>query len=347
MKAALNHNLLTRGNIILCRWVSESGERKVSTRQKVSDGPPAWKEARRIRDLLMRGEEVELGCARTASSCTVRALKRLYEECKQGVSSRSRRDTLNCIRKILRYHLGFHDVDGVKVSVLNEAIDTYRRRKDLKPITINSDVQHARCMFSKECMFYYRKRGYTNLGVDYFMEIPHLKAPPPNPYVPLDIIREIDEAAKGLTGNMLMGYLLMRFYALRNREAYMLRTDDVRCEDGRYWIDPSHTKTGKRRQIPLAAEHARLFMHDGEYVLSGSASEREKSMNKGLSQWIRRFVGPETKDTCYLLRKRCEVEMRKAYGPVVAAKIMGHSITVAFNHYDHIDQLPEPLKSAC
>lgn len=182
------------------------------------------------------------------------------------------------------------------------------------------------------------------MGVEFFKSLAPLKASPSSEIIPVSLMDRIDGDSVMLKGNLLLGYHLIRYCSLRNKEAYQLRTHDVKGYNDVYWIEPSHTKTGQPRAIPICREQYELFHSNREYVLGGEPSYRERSVNRLLSDWLRNYIPRHYTKTVYQLRKHCERELRELHGNVIASKLAGHSTEVSYRHYDHIGQLPTPLK---
>jgi len=340
----LNHNLFKRGSKIVCRWKvpGEKGEHIVSTGEHHEKGPEAWKRARDIRDRLMAGETIK-PTLKPAEGLTIGQLESYYLSCPSDALYETRVANVNALKRILRHSLALKNVDNTYVNAINEAGLKYCQDRPVKTISVNSTILQAQSVFSKRCMLFYHHKGIADFDVSYFMSMAPLRYTKESKRVPVELINRIDELATTLTGNMRLAFLLVRRCALRNREIYNLKTSALHQHGDQYWIDPNHTKTGVERQIPISRELYEELVAPREYVLEGDALQRQASVNRQLSKWVRDIAGPGYTKTVYLLRRRCVVEMREQWDNVIASKIAGHSKEIAFSEYDHVPELPSPL----
>ena len=274
-----------------------------------ANGPQDWKAARDFRDQLI--EKTKTPEPVPTSDARIGEIARLYLAVIGNSTLDTRKQNVNALYRILRFHFRRCDIDTIPVEAINDAVDSYRAKSPTKPVSINTNVHMAQAIFARHCLSYYKKHGFDGLEIDYFLGLRPLKTPQPSGYVDPRIIDEISRAAISLDGNLRKAYLLVRYCALRNKEVYLLRNEDLKETAGRYWIDPSWTKTGQRRQIPISEGLFKELKGVGEFVLEGSEFERKSYVNRVLSKWLRQFVPMNYQKTVYLLRRRCIKEMRE------------------------------------
>lgn len=300
---------------------------------------------------------------------TIDKVTKLYLSGEENVRPVVARKNVACLKRIAKLATKKKAAGELPVSVLTEAlVKAFQAKVQGRPsvsyqITLDANVyanscyRQAKSIFSKTAM---RKYGELNLGtaLDAFMHVPFLKEPSQkysdNP-IPAGTIAKINEALpqlKEFDERLWAIHLMIRLMGLRDSEIVRAQRDwlkkkNVSGKDGaieaRWFLqvlarDGQGEDAPKRQdgEIPVPAELKAFFdkSPDSEYLIPASShTERKNLVERGHSQWLRKFLPDRTKTNHELRKHAGSVVATKTNSFEKAAQFLRIDIETAKTHY--------------